>query len=871
MKYTGLQSKQVEESRAKFGSNKLPEPPLKKWYDFALDALTDKINLVLITIAIVQLLLAIGGFMEFTDPVMILAVLGIVVSIAVKTGLGIQKSNAELKKKTSTRYCQVVRDGQTVTINKDDIVVGDKVILETGQEIYADGHIIEGKIAVNNAAINGETKECKKTPVDGYIPKETVTTDDYTNQNCLFAGTSIVSGEGAMIVTSVGMNTVNGETLVNMQTLESPKTALDIALDDLAGFITKWGTIAAIICFIVICLSGISQMGFVGYMGSTVPQMINRIATNISVALTIIVAAVPEGLPLIVQLVTKQNVSTMEKNNILARNANKIPELANVDLICTDKTGTLTTGIMTPQVIIDGSGNEIDFNGNDDRVAVLKENMIMNNSAVYNSNGEITGGNSVDRALLSWIQPCEYRVIKDAAITLAKVPFNSEYKFSAYSVGTETGICQYTLYKGAPEKIIAQCTLYQDANGNYQPLNKALISEEIKKLTTRSMRCIALATSEVVQEDEVLPENMVLQGIVGVMDPVRQEVPDAVETAHKAGIQVIEITGDCIETAVAIAKECGIYQDGDLALTDAEFSAMTDEQVKEILSQLRVIARCSPNTKLRLVTLAQEEGRSVGMTGDGTNDSPALKKADVGFAMNAGTDVAKEACDIILTDNNFASVVKSVELGRTFMHNILMFLEFQLPINISLLIANILYPIFWVGSLLTSVQILMVNIIMDSLNSLSFGGEPPKDEYMLEAPIKKGSGLFIRDSKMRIGVGTVGFMAIFALLLVTPLSKVFPTEETALAARFALLCIMATLNGFNIRTDSKNLLKGLNKNPLFLKIAAGIIAGTILVVQFMGKLLHVTPLSLTQWLVIFLAAFAIIPIDLIRKSIKKGN
>ena len=871
MKYVGLQKNEVEDMRAKYGSNKLPEPPLKKWYEFALEALTDKINLVLIAIAVVQLVLAIGGFMEFTDPVMILAVLGIVVSIAVKTGLGIQKSNAELKKKTSTRYCQVIRDGQTVTINKDDIVVDDLVKLETGQDIYADGYIIEGKIAVNNAAINGETKECRKTPVENYKPKGNVTSDDYTNQNCLFAGTSIVSGEGMMKVTTVGVHTVNGETLVNMQTLESPKTALDIALDDLAGFISKWGTIAAFVCFAVICISGIAQMGFAGYMGTTVPEMVSRIATNISVALTIIVAAVPEGLPLIVQLVTKQNVTTMEKNNILARNAGKIPELANVDLICTDKTGTLTTGIMTPQIIIDGDGTEIDINGNDERIATIKENMILNNSAEYNSEGNITGGNSIDRAMLSWIKPSEYKVIKAAANTLAKVPFNSEYKFSAYSIGTEEGICQYTLYKGAPEKIIAQCTLYQDKQGNYLPINKEKLQNEIKNLTTRSMRCIALATSEVVQNDDILPNNMVLQGIVGVIDPVRSEVPLAVEIAHKAGIQVIEITGDCIETAVAIAKESGIYKEGDLALTDAEFSAMTDEEVKTILPRLRVIARCSPNTKLRLVTLAQEEGRSVGMTGDGTNDSPALKKADVGFAMNAGTDVAKEACDIILTDNNFASVVKSVELGRTFMHNILMFLEFQLPINISLLIANILYPVFWVGSLLTSVQILMVNIIMDSLNSLSFGGEPPKDEYMFEKPIKKGSGLFIRDSKMRIGVGTIGFMAIFALILVTPLSKIFPTEETALAARFALLCIMATLNGFNIRTDKRNLLLGLKNNPLFVKIACGIIAGTILVVQFTGKLLHVTPLSLTQWLVIFLAASAIIPIDLIRKTVQKGK
>lgn len=865
MEYRGLKSSEVEKMRQKFGSNKLPEPPVKKWYQFAKEALSDHINLVLIAIAVVQLLLAISGFMEFTDPVMIMVVLGVVVAIAVKTGLGIQKSNRELKAKTSTRYCQVFRDNQWMTLDKNDLVVGDLVMLETGQDLYADGYIIDGKVAVNNAAINGETKECRKTPVEGYKPGKTLTSEDYTNQNCLFAGTSIVSGEGKMQVTAVGINTVNGDTLVKMQTLEAPKTALDIALDNLAAFISKWGTIAAVIAFVVISVCGIAQLGFSEYMGSNIPEMINRIATNISVALTIIVAAVPEGLPLIVQLVTKQNVSTMEKNNILARNAGKIPELANVDLICTDKTGTLTTGIMKPVMMINGNGDKVDVD------LSVKENIILNNSALYNSAGVITGGNSIDRALLSWTTKEEFKEIKAKSIELAKVPFNSEYKFSSYSVGTEDGICQYTLYKGAPEKIMEQCTLYVDANGNYQPLNHQKVSDAIKEMTTKSMRCIALATHEKVQTDENLPTNMVLQGVIGVMDPVREEVPDAVAAAHKAGIQVIMITGDCIETAVAIAKECGIYTGNpqEITLTDKEFSVMSDDDVKEIIPRLRVIARCAPNTKLRLVTLAQELGRSVSVTGDGTNDSPALKKADVGFAMYCGTDVAKEACDIILTDNNFASVVKAVELGRTFMHNILMFLEFQLPINISLLILNILYPIFWIGSILTSVQILIVNIIMDSLNSLSFGGEPPKAEYMVEAPIKKGSGLFIRDSKTRIAVSTVTFIAVYAALLVTPLNTLFKTPEAALAARFALLCIMAVMNGFTVRTDKRNLLSGLRKNKLFVKIAAGIMIGAVLIVQFGGSLIHTTALTFVQWAVVFALSLAVIPVDFIRKTIMR--
>ena len=357
--------------------------------------------------------------------------------------------------------------------------------------------------------------------------------------------------------------------------------------------------------------------------------------------------------------------------------------------------------------------------------------------------------------------------------------------------------------------------------------------------------------------------------MIGVVDPVRAEVPAAVETAHKAGIQVIEITGDCIETARAVAAECGIYKDGDVALTNDEFEAMTDDEVKQIIPSLRVISRCSPNTKLRLVTLAQEIGRSVAMTGDGVNDSPALKRADVGFGMQSGSDVAKEASDIILTDDNFASVVKAVELGRTFMHNIMMFLEFQLPINISLLILSVIYPMITAGALLASVQILIVNIIMDSLNSLSFGGEPPKEEYMTENPIKKGSGLFIRGAKKRIALSTITFIALYGVITFSPIAKMFPTETAAMTARFALLCFMAVFNGFNIRTEHINLFNGIGKNKMFSAIAVGIFAMTFALCNFAGNLVKVTALDFKHWMAILILSFMVIPVDLIRKIVER--
>ena len=872
MNFNGLKSSEVEVSRTTYGSNKLPEPELKKWYHFAKEALTEPITMILIIIALFQLVLGAMGVMSLSEPVMIIVVLAIVTEIAVKTGLGIQKSAAELRAKTAVRYCDVVRDGSVQTINKDDLVVGDLVLLRTGQEIFADGFIVDGEISVNNAAINGETKECRKIPSANYKHVKTTSTTAYTDQCSLFAGTVIMSGEGKMIVTDVGVNTVNGDTLVKMQTLEPPKTALDIALDHLCDFISKWGTIAAVLAFVIMTITGILNAGSLSqYFSGNILENIQKVAQNISNALTIIVAAVPEGLPLIVKLVTKQNVSTMEKFNILAKNTGKIPELAYVNLICTDKTGTLTTGEMTSTVMVNGNCQDI-FNKESSLNELIDLNICMNNSAVFDSNGNITGGNSIDRAVLDMLSPEDAQKIQNKAIMKKRVPFSSENKFSAVTLNN--GANDFTVYKGAPEKLIEKCKFYLDNDGIVTELTeekRKALKSHIKGLTEKAMRCIALTISD--QTDDDLPDEMNLLGVIGVVDPVRNEVPEAVKIAHKAGIQVIEITGDCMETAKAVAMEAGIYKPGDLAVTNDEFEAMSDVKVKEIIPQLRVISRCSPNTKLRLVTLAQEIGMSVAMTGDGVNDAPALKKADVGFGMQDGSDVAKEAADIVLTDNNFASVVKAVELGRTFMHNIMMFLEFQLPINISLLILSMVFPIISGGSaLLAAVQILIVNIIMDSLNSLSFGGEPPKEEYMNEEPIMKGSGLFIRGAKGRIALSSIVFIALFGVITFGPVGNMFATKLSAMTARFALLCLMAVFNGFTIRTDSMNLFKGIKNNKLFVYIALGIFAMTVVLCNFVGNLVQTTPMDVKQWIVVLVTAFMIVPVDWIRKAIcKKGS
>ena len=862
----GLTNEQVKMSLEKYGSNKLPEPKLKKWYEFAIENIFgDKTLMLLLALSAYEIFAAVFGLASFSEPIMVILVISLCTYIGVKMALGIQKSTQELRAKTSTRYCDVIRDGQVQTINKDNLVVGDVVCIGTGQEIYADGYIIEGKISVSNAAINGESKECQKIPINDYVYKKSTSTDDFTNQNSLFAGTTILSGEGKMIVGEVGVNTINGDTLVKMQTLEPPKTALQIAIDKLCDTISRYGTIAAVVTFIALMVTDIAHIGFREYINGGVLEVIQKIAQNISVALTIIVAAVPEGLPLIIKLVTKQNVKTMERFNILAKNPNKIPELAYVDLICTDKTGTLTTGVMTPTTVIDGYGNEVDQGTN--IWDCIKQNICLNNSATYDAENNITGGNSIDRAILKYVDFTEFFDIQKNNKIIMKQVFQSEYKYS--SCTAESGI---SYYKGAPEKLIEHCSkmlISEPVAFNKQ--DKERLLNVIKSMTKKSMRCIALAMANGNIVENTLPDDMVFLGIIGVVDPVRKEVPQAVQIAHEAGIQVIEITGDCHETAVAVATEACIYKEGDLALTNAQFEAMSDDEIKKIIPTLRVISRCSPNTKLRLVSLAQELGRSVGMTGDGTNDSPALKKADVGFGMEAGTDVAKEASDIILTDNNFASIIRGVELGRTFMHDIMMFLEFQLPINFSLLVLSILFPILSGGALLASVQILIINIIMDSLNSLSFGGEPPKAEYMTENPIKKGSGLFIRGAKKRIAISTVTFIVLYGILMSSPVSKLFTTDVEAMTARFAMLCIMSVCNGFGIRTEHINLLNGLKNNKTFVYIAAGIVLGTIVLCNVLGGLIQVTAMNMSQWIAIIGLSLTVIVVDVIRKLFIKGE
>lgn len=870
----GLKSSEVEKQREKYGSNKLPEKKLKTGFQFFMETFEDRLNQILLAMMIVFTVLAVFGQGSYSEPIGVAVVLLVIAFIGMNTGLKSQKSAKELKDRTSIHYCNVIRDGKVEHINSNDLVVGDLVIIQSGEAIYADGYLVEGNVKVDNSVLNGESEPCKKTAwknedsspiIIGW--KRHANSNDYVDSYSLFSGTTVTDGEGKMVVTNVGVNTVNGQTISTIDEIEETKTSLEIQLDDLAGQISKFGYIGATIIVVALIVTNIIQIGGIAeYLNIGWIGILKNVLTIAVTALTIIVAAVPEGLPLIINLITAQNAKIMIKHNVLAKHTNKIPEAGNIQLLCTDKTGTLTVGKLVPVENVMGDGNPVPEGSMTDNL--FKLNVALNSSAMYDENNDIVGGNATERALLTLVSREEYNMVTDSVNVSNRKSFNSANKFSAVETDGKEG--KITYYKGAPEKLIDAAISYETAEG-IQPIDKDRLKMIVKTYAVKAMRVIATGYSKSTLPEEGFPDDLILTSLVAIRDDVRPEVPEAVAKMHDAGVQVMMVTGDVIDTAKAIAKDAGlITSESDIAMSAIDFDALSDEEVKEKLPYIKVIARATPNTKLRIVRLAQELGLCVGMTGDGTNDAPALKAADVGFSMGSGTDVCKEAGDIIITDDNFVSITDAVLLGRTFMHNVMKFLKFQLPINIGLVLLSILYPIIMSVEAIAAVQILVINIVMDSLNSLSFGGEPAKDEYMKEKPIPKGSKLLSKETIGQIAVSVVAFIGIFGITLLPPVQKIFGNDETVYATvRFALLVMMATFNGFNIRTDGFNLFKGISKNKLFIEIAVVIFALTFVLAQFGGDIMGCTAMSSTQWGVTVVLAFMIIPIDLVRKAVIK--
>ena len=883
---TGLTSSQVTKNREKYGSNKLPEKKLKTGFQFFMETFEDRLNQILLAMMIVFTVLAVFGQGSYSEPIGVAVVLLAIAFIGMNTGLKSQKSAKELKDRTSIHYCNVIRDGKVEHINSNDLVVGDLVIIQSGEAIYADGYLVEGNVKVDNSVLNGESDPCKKTPWENEDSspiiiggKRHANSNDYVDSYSLFAGTTVTDGEGKMVVTNVGVNTVNGQTISTIDEIEETKTSLEIQLDDLAGQISKFGYIGAAIIVAALIVTNIIQIGGIAeYLNIGWIGILKNVLTIAVTALTIIVAAVPEGLPLMISLVLMQNTSKMLDHNVLVRKAEGIETAGSLNILFSDKTGTITKGMLEVVDFFTGDGNSIDIAqlSKHSKVKGLVDLAIgKNTQSMFDASHKVIGGNATDQALMKFLGEETFKTLENSSeykITKQQ-SFNSANKFSQARIDS-TG---KTFYKGAPEKLLANAVKYLDADGNICTMDNAILNRKIDELAAKAMRVLAFGYSEKDMVENSINDDIVIIGLVGIRDDVRPEAKEAIREVQGAGIQVVMITGDRLETAVAIAKDAGLLKGGsDRALSSAQLNEMSDEEVKKIIPNIRVIARALPTDKSRMVRLCQEMNLVVGMTGDGVNDSPALKRADVGFAMGSGTEAAKEAGKIVILDDNFKSIKDAILYGRTIYHNILKFCKFQLVINVAAVLVSAIAPFFGVDEPLKVTHLLFVNLVMDGLGAMMLGNEPAKEEYMAEAPRKRDESIVSK--KMMGQILTMGIwltVVSFIYLKVPFFVNLFANEEQHLTGYFVLFIVAALFNGFNVRDDGFAIFAGLNENKDFIKVFLIIIIVQALLVnaaivplapfQWIGEMFSCVPFGIKGWIAVVLLACTMIPADMVRK------
>lgn len=866
--FKGLNKNEVEENRKKYGANIIKEAPPETFFDKFKEAFGDPMIKLLLVIACILGVMALMHYAEWGEIVGIVISIILVTTISAKTEVASDNEYRKLKSSAKKETCKVYRDGKAIEINADEVVVGDYVILQLGDKIPADGVLIDGSISVDNSILNGESEECKKyaTTVNFnsesyYEAAATITGDIFVDETSLFKGTVTVNGSGVMLVRRVGMDTVMGEMAKDMadEAVDSP---LKVKLSDLADKISKFGYIGAIVIACALMGKHVIDAGSISaYMQLGFIEIFKEVLETIMVAVVIIVMAVPEGLPLMIAIVLMRNTSKMLQNNVLVRKPIGIETAGSLNILFSDKTGTITKGQLEVVEFFDG-----DIKNSYENSEKIKELMAYcigkNTGAMFDGNGEVIGGNATDKALLQFLTKEnleKYEKIK----VLRDQQFNSANKYSAAEL---KGM---TVYKGAPERLLSKAKKYVNSQGEVVPICKENIDKKIDELADKAMRVLAFAYSEGELTEDVLPDDLVIVGFVGIRDDVRIEAKQAIKEVRNAGIQVVMITGDRKETAVAIAKDCGLIETStDIALTSEELNNMTDEEVKNILPNLRVIARALPTDKSRMVRLVQELNLVCGMTGDGVNDAPALKRADVGFAMGSGTDVAKEVGDIVILDDNFKSIENAILYGRTIYNNILKFIKFQLTINVAAVAVCAIAPFVGIEQPLSITNILWINLIMDGLGALALGSEPALKSYMQEKPKLRTQSIVSKKMMEQIIFAGIWITIIsFVFLKVPFFTDMFSSKERLLTGYFSMFVLTAVFNGFNVRSQGLNFLEHISENKDFIKVMFIIVIVQVVLTFFGGELFSCTPITLSNWIVVILFAATIIPFDMIRKSI----
>ena len=856
IKKSGLTATEVEASRQKYGSNALAQSKRKSFFSRFLSNLSDPIIKILLGALAVNIIFALGSF-DIAETLGIVAAILISTVVSTASEYGSERAFEKLRSEGAREYFRALRDGAVKEIHIEDIVVGDIVFLSAGERVPADGLLISGELGVDESAITGESNEVKKTA------------DSVESR--VFRGSVICVGQATMRVTAVGDNTLYGGAASELaaETRESP---LRLRLSRLAKQISHIGYVAAIAVSLAyffndIFIDSAFDKGVILSKLCDFSYVYNTLMHALTLAVTVVVVSVPEGLPMMITFVLSSNMKKMMKDNILVRKLVGIETAGSMNILFCDKTGTLTTGKQSICEIVSGEGKSFKSRSSLAGCSGLYDLLALD--ASYNteslmSSGRALGGNATDRAFRAFFGSSTF---SDCAVT-GKVSFTSEKKYSAVRLRTGKGQKELCIVRGAPELILPNVEGIVNSNGEIEKsFDKNKMYARMREMTSQAIRVLAVALCESLPEKGLVGQKFTLVALVGVRDKVRREARAAVEEVQGALVQVVMLTGDNKETASAVARECGIIGkfSGGVVLTGEELSKMSDKEVSEILPRLAVIARALPGDKSRLVRIAQDMQLVVGMTGDGVNDAPALKKADIGFAMGSGTDVAKEAGDIVVLDNNFKSIVKAVLYGRTIFASIRKFITFQLTMNLCAVTVSLIGPFIGIDTPISVIQMLWINIIMDTLGALAFAGEAAVKDIMKEKPKKRSEGLL---SKYMIGHITFSGIVTVALCLTFLCSNkirafygAFDDPTRHLGAFFGLFVFLGIFNCFTARTERVNIGAHLEKNKAFILIMTLVAVIQTLMIYFGGATFRTLPLSFTELSFVVTLAFLIIPAD----------
>ena len=832
IKKEGLTAAEVEKSRLEHGENVLTPPRRQSMWRLYIEKYQDPMIRILLVAAVVSLALAFVK-QDFIET------LGIIFAIILATTVGFFfERDAARKFDVLTQLgeeqpVKVVREGKVVEIPRREVVVGDVVIVETGDEVPADGQLFESTdLQVDESSLTGEPITTKESlPLSPSIAtphsdfeskKEKENSDEAYPKDILLRSSMVMGGTGRYVVSAVGDETEIGHVARQATELTGVKTPLNIQLDKLAKMISKVGGGLSVAAFFAFLIHDILTNNL--WHTSDYLSMVEVVLRYFMMAVTLIVMAVPEGLPMAVTLALALNMRRMLKSNNLVRKLQASETMGAVTVICTDKTGTLTENRMTVSdvrcMMEEGRGEESAISH---QPSAIYKAIALNTTATHDV------GNPTEQALLRWLteQGVDYQQLREENTITAREPFSTERKYMSTTVGD-------TLYiKGAPEVIMARCTL--DDTIRHE------LEQQLLGWQNHAMRTLAVA-----QNDELL-------ALFAISDPLRKEVPDAIRQCNEAGIDVKIVTGDTAATAMEIARQCGILSPltslpSPLTITGAEFAALSDEEALERIKELKVMSRARPTDKQRLVSLLQQRGEVVAVTGDGTNDAPALNRAHVGLSLGSGTSVAKQASDITLIDDSFSSIVHAVMWGRSLYKNIQRFVFFQLIVNVAALLLVLCGGFIGTEMPLTITQILWVNLIMDTLAAMALASLPPSREVMEEKP--RASDAFIISSAMKRGILTVGglfFLVTFALLWY--FEQGAGMDDIKLTVFFTIFVMLQWWNLFNARMlgSCHSAFRRIWACRGFLLVLLFVLVGQWIIVTYGGRMFRTVPLSWQTW------------------------